>query len=494
MPMTYDLDENVEQILQTIGHNPDVICRDLVLAQTNIRATILYIKYLINKDTLNNAVLKPLLEYPFPRELQPEEIPDLLLMRVLQLGDIRVASTHDECVDGILSGNALLFVEGNNVCILLAINAAESRNITEPITESVVRGSREGFVENLETNLTLLRKQVKNPALTIVNYKIGRQTRRNLVVVYLRNIANPSLIEEVKQRIERIDIDDALESGFIEQLIEDDHWSPFPQVQNTERPDKVISAMLEGRVAILLDGTPFSLLVPVTFNMLLQSVDDYTERWYAATLIRIMRYGIIFLALFLPALYIALVSYHQGLIPTKLAISMTASREGVPFPTLIEALIMEVTIEILREAGIRLPKPIGQAVGIVGGLVIGQSAVQAGIVSPIMVIVVAVTAISSFAIPQYSGAIALRLLRFGLMFAAALLGLYGVVLAFLLICGHMVSLKSFGVNYMGIFVMLKLGDLKDSIVKVPYFMMKTRPLLLKPLNKKRMSRNGEKKS
>ncbi|MCY8410836.1 spore germination protein, partial [Bacillus haynesii] len=237
----------------------------------------------------------------------------------------------------------------------------------------------------------------------------------------------------VKKRIEKIDIDDVLESGFVEQLIEDNYLSPFPQVQSTERLDRVMSALMEGRVAILLDGTPFVLIVPVTFSMLLQSPEDYYERWLPSSLIRIMRIGAAMISLLGPALYISFISFHPGLIPSELAISITGTRVGVPFPSLIEALIMEVAIEILREAGLRLPKPIGPAMGIVGGIIIGEAAVQAGIVSPIMVIVVAVTAISSFAIPQYSAGISLRMLRFVAMFCAAVFGLYGVIMFFLML-------------------------------------------------------------
>lgn len=237
----------------------------------------------------------------------------------------------------------------------------------------------------------------------------------------MNDIADPKVVEEVRKRVRGIEIDHLPESGYVEQLIEDNYLSPFPQVQSTERPDRVISGLMEGRVAILLDGTPFALIVPVTFSMMLQSPEDYYERWFPSSLIRLLRFIAAMITLFAPALYISFISFHPGLIPTKLAISISGTRQGVPFPSLIEALFMEVAIEILREAGLRLPKPIGPAIGIVGGLIIGEAAVQAGIVSPIMVIVVALTAISSFAIPHYSTGIALRILRFGAMFCAACL-------------------------------------------------------------------------
>jgi spore germination protein len=294
----------------------------------------------------------------------------------------------------------------------------------------------------------------------------------------MKEIADPELVEEVKKRIQKIDIDHLPESGYVEQLIEDNYLSPFPQVQNTERPDRVISALMEGRVAIMLDGTPFALIAPVTFSMLLQSPEDYYERWIPGTLFRLLRFGAANVTLFAPSLYISFISFHQGLIPSELAISITGTREGVPFPSLIEALVMEIAIEILREAGLRLPKPIGPAMGIVGGLIIGEAAVQAGIVSNIMVIVVAITAISSFAIPSYSAGMPLRILRFVAMFSAALFGLYGVILFFLFLCSHLVKLKSFGVPYASPAVPYRLSDWKDFMVRMPLQMMKRRPKMM----------------
>src|SRR5699024_800641 len=254
-----------------------------------------------------------------------------------------------------------------------------------------------------------------------------------LVVTCIEGVTHPDLIQEVNRRLQTIDMDDAPESGFIEQWIEDSFLSPFPQITNTERPDKVAISLMEGKVAILLDGTPLVLLMPFNIGDALQTPEDYYERWSVGTLIRILRYMAAFIAMFAPALYIALTSFHQGMIPSKLAFSMAASREGVPFPAFVEAALMGVTMELLREAGARLPKTIGDTIGIVGGLVIGEAAVQAGIVSPVMVIVVALTAIASFSMPEYSVSISFRMIRFGLMIIAAIFGLYGIVLVYIMI-------------------------------------------------------------
>jgi spore germination protein len=307
----------------------------------------------------------------------------------------------------------------------------------------------------------------------------------------MHGVIHPDLVEEVKRRLESLDIDDAPESGTVEQWIEDSFLSPFPQLLHTERPDKVRAALLQGKAAILLDGTPFALLLPTTFVSLIQSPEDYYERWIIGSLIRLLRYMAVFISLFFPALYVALVSFHQGMIPFKLAFSIAAAREGVPFPALIEALLMEGTLELLREAGVRLPKPIGQTIGIVGGLVIGEAAVKAGVVSPIMVIVVAVTAIASFAIPSYSAGIAFRILRFAIILAASILGLFGIILAFIMISLHLVRLTSFGIPYSAPFAPAFTHDWRDLLIRAPITFLTKRPEFMQTKNINRANKRGD---
>ncbi len=268
--------------------------------------------------------------------------------------------------------------------------------------------------------------------------------------------------------------------------------SPFPQILNTERPDKASEALLQGKVVILLDRTPFVLIAPATFGSSLHSPEDYYWRWSLGTLVRMLRYLAAFISVFLPALYIALVSYHPGLIPSDLAFSIAASRDEVPFPPFVEALIMTATMELLREAGLRLPTAIGQTIGIVGGLVIGEAAVSAGIVSPVMVIVVALNAIASFALPSYSIAISFRILQFWLMAAAAIFGLYGIILSYIMINIHIVNLMSFGVPYSTPFAPSFLSDWKDLVLRAPITMMKKRPVYTQPGDKKMMDKGDRK--
>jgi spore germination protein len=331
----------------------------------------------------------------------------------------------------------------------------------------------------------MLRRQGYTEDLEMKKFKVGSRIRKTLVITYMKGIVNQDLLAEVEKRIKNIDMDFFLDAGYVEQLTEDDVLSPFQQAQNTERPDRVISALLEGKIAILLDGTPFALIVPVTFSMLLQSPEDYYERWLPASFLRMLRFLCAFISLMAPSLYISFISFHPGLLPTELAITIIETRQGVPFPSLVEVLILEIAIEILREAGIRLPKPIGPAMGIVGGLIIGEAAVQAGIVSPFLVIVVAVTAISSFAIPMYSAGITLRLLRFAGMMFAAPLGMFGTIIFFLFLCSHLTKLESFGVPYVTPFSPFRISDWKDLFIRAPLSLMDNRPDLMKTQNKKR---------
>ncbi len=487
--VTNQLDQNITYLKERIGHSEDVIFRPFYIEDKTQRATLLYVEGMVDKTVLHHQLLESLMKTrkvdldPFS---QHEKI-EFLMSQMISVGQVKRIKCLEESVSEVLKGNTLLLVDGIEAAISVGTVGYESRTVDEPITESVVRGPREGFVENMNVNSTLIRRRLKNPDLTFRNFEIGARTHKKIGVVSIRGLTNPEILNDIISRIERINIDDVPESGVVEQLIEDNPFSVFPQIQNTERVDRVVGALLEGRVVILIEGSPFALIAPVTFSMFMSSPEDYYERWIPTSLVRMLRYGSLFIALFLPSLYISLISYNQGLLPTRLVISIAASREGVPFPSIVEALIMEVSIEILREAGLRLPQPIGQAVGIVGGLVIGQAAVEAGIVSPIMVIVVALTAISSFVFPQYGAGIAVRILRFFMMISAAVLGLYGIILAFILVTAHMVKLKSFGVDYLTPFAPIRIQSWKDLFVRFPIYSLGQRPEMIKPLDKIRHS-------
>jgi spore germination protein len=472
-----------QRLIEEKGTRTELRTREFYLRGTNIRAVLLFLNELADSKMINEHVLKPLLiNFRLSDEADganmPSNLLDIIKDRFLTVNDVIKVAVSDVS-SHIFHGNAALWIEGADEVLVVNTKNKKSRKFAEPLTEALVRGPRLGFNESLQDNLAILRQQVANPNLSVITKHVGQRTKKELAIVYFAGIVNEDLLQEVERRIDNmIELDDIPESGYIEQLIEENHMTLFPQLQSTERPDRIVAALLEGRVVILLDGTPFALIAPVTFAMLLQSPEDYYERWIPGSLIRLLRYFAAFLTIFLPSIYIAFVSFHQGLIPTTLAISIAATREGVPFPSIIESFVMEIAIEILREAGLRLPKPVGQTVGLVGGLVIGEAAVQAGIVSPIMVIVVSLTAISSFVIPQYAGGISMRVLRFGAMICAGVLGLFGVIFYFLILSIHLVKLKSFGVPYVSPAAPIYLSDWKDFVLRLPQKMMTRRPKML----------------
>lgn len=478
---SYDTD--LLAVREAIGGNSDLHIREFTIAKSEVRGALVYVDGMQNDRLLNMQILQFLMYEISAVPLTSMEIASQLL----PFSQLNEAASLESFNKLVLFGHSALLIEGLPCGLLIQLPGGANRAIAEPLSEALLRGPRLGFSEVLSENTSMLRRQGFSDQLEMKTYRTGSTIQKDIVLAYMKNIVNPELLEEVKNRIGKIDIDFLAESGYIEQLIEDNYLSPFQQAQNTERPDRVIAALLEGRIAILLDGTPFALIVPVTFSMLLQSPEDYYERWLPGSLLRMLRFAAMFLALMAPSLYISFISFHPGLIPTELAITIIKTRQGVPFPSLIEVLILEVAIEILREAGIRLPKPIGPAMGIVGGLIIGDAAVQAGIVSPFLVITVAVTAISSFSIPVYSAGITLRILRFAGMLFASVLGMYGTILFFLLICSHLTKLKSFGVPYLTPVSPFRLNDWKDLFMRAPLALMKRRPVMMKTRQTKRKS-------
>lgn len=474
-----DINENLKNIRKILDSPSDLIERVFRIGNSGHKCAIVCVDGLVDKDLVNGKIIANIQSVMSGVKKEIPSSGDDILTEfendVLSTHELKKEHTLDKVMLAILSGDTALFIDGTNQVLLVGSKGWASRGIEEPETEALVRGPREGFTENIRTNTVLIRRRIRDPNLRFELYKVGRRSKNDLIVCYVEGIVHPDIVMEVNRRLKSIDIDDATESGTIEQWIEDSFLSPFPQILHTERPDKVSTSLLQGKVAILLDGTPFVLVAPTTFVSLFQSPEDYYERWIIGSLLRVLRYIAAFFAVFLPALYIALVSFHQGMIPSKLAFSIAGSREGVPFPAIIEAFLMEATLELLREAGIRLPKPIGQTIGIVGGLVIGEAAVQAGIVSPVMVIVVAVTAISSFAIPSYSAGIAFRILRFCTMLAAGIFGLYGIILAYIMMNIHIARLKSFGIPFSAPFAPTFYHDWKDMVIRAPLTVQSKRP-------------------
>jgi spore germination protein len=342
----------------------------------------------------------------------------------------------------------------------------------------VVQGPKESFSEGLRTNTALLRRRVRDPKLKVKQVKVGQRGQTDLALMYIDGIVRPAVLQAVEARIADISIDAVLDSGSLEQLIEESWLSPFPQGQLTERPDKAASAVLEGRIAIIVDNSPFALIVPVTLNCFFQSSEDYYNRWQIMSLTRLIRFAAALMAVALPGLYIAVANFHPSMIPMLMATKLAAASQNVPFPAIIEILLMDAAFELLREAGVRLPGAVGGTMGIVGGLIIGQAAVEAGVVSPIVVIIVALTGVAAFAIPHVSLVYGFRLIKYGVLILSAFLGFFGFWAALLLVLTHTAGLRSFGVPYLMPFAAGALNrnaEIKDSLFRFPLFMLKKRP-------------------
>nr|WP_090892574.1 spore germination protein [Evansella caseinilytica] len=482
--LSTDINENIKNIQESFHQSSDILFRTFSIGSS--QACIVYVSGLTNEDRIYENVLTPLME-------ATEEAHSLqeLIEKKISVSEIKQVQTFHEVINDLAGGFQALLLEGHQSAIIIGLPKWEKRSIEEPTAEQVVRGPREGFTETIDDNISMLRRRIRSPRLTIQMKKSGAITNTAVVVAYINGVANDKLVTEVNSRLDRINIDGVIDSGYIEELIEDNPYSPFPQVLNTERPDVIAAYLLEGHVAVLVDGSPFVMIVPTTIYSLLQSSEDYYERYIIGTIIRWMRYLFVVIALLFPSLYVAILTFHQEMLPTTLILSIADSREMVPFPALIEALLMEMMFEILREAGIRLPKQVGQAVGIVGALIIGEAAVRAGIVSAPMVIVVAVTGISSFAIPRFNAGISIRMLRFPIIILAGSLGLLGIMLGVIAIVVHLCSLRSFGMPYLGPLAPLQLKDIKDVLMRAPRWKMDTRPHLTGGTDRERQASNQQ---
>ncbi|RSL32343.1 spore germination protein [Salibacterium salarium] len=490
-PLQPSLADNLDTLKGKTGNSSDVVIRELTIdSDSKLKGAVIFVEGIVDSNAIDEFLIHSLMSDPIPSKDQNENNAlGIISDKVVSLGEVKQVYEWKELLESLMSGETIILVDGQNEGLSASAKGGEKRSIQEPPTEISIRGSREGYTESLRTNTSLVRRRIKNPDLRVKSLNLGKMTRTSVEVMYIEGIANDKIVKEVFQRLEKIDIDSILESGYIEELIEDQTATPFPTVFHTERPDVTAGNLLEGRIAIFVDGTPFVLIVPAVFIQYFQSVDDYYSRADIASALRLLRIMVFLISLFAPAVYVGATTFHQEMIPTQLLVVVAAQREAVPFPAVIEAFIMEITFEILREAGIRMPKAVGQTVSIVGALVIGQAAVQAGIVSPAMVIIVAITAIASFATPSYDMAIAARLIRFVLMIAAASFGFYGLILAFIIMIAHLCGLRSFGVPYMSPLAPFILADADDSILRLPWWINKERPKLTASKNLVRQGTN-----
>jgi len=478
-PISSDLAVNIDRIEQIFSDTHDLVIRKLTIKQTTEQAALIYIDGLTDGAAINSDVLRP---------LQLESIGgkpgDELMMTV---GQIAAESDWYKIEIAILHGKSLLFVKGRVTAYVLGTSGWPQRAIEDPQMEASLKGAHQGFVETSGQNIAMIRRYIPNRELKMKRLIVGRRGQTCVTIMYLEDVMNPRLLSALKERIEKIDVDVILNTGELAELIEDNPYSLFPQFVLTERPDSAASQILQGRCVVVVDRSPSVLVAPVSFYSYFQSIDDYSTRWSIATFLRMLRMFAFITATFLPAFYIAVVSFHIEIIPMKLLLTLGESRGQVPFPPFVEAILMEITLEMLREAGVRLPAPVGQTVGIVGGIVLGQAVVQAGLISNVMVIVVAFTAISSFILPNYDMVAAVRLIRFMLMILSSLFGFVGIIIGLMTMIAHLLTLKSLGMPYGSPLAPVRFSDWKDTIIRAPLWLMEKRPKNALPLQEKRQN-------
>lgn len=487
------LEENLKNIREALGNGGDLIIREFKMGKpTRHKVAAIHINGLSDTELISSSIIERLMGNVKNTDNVDPETPSELFAYIKE-NIITVATVEDisewkKLLGSLISGQTLLLIDGFDQAISCSVQGGELRSISEPLTEPSVRGPKESFVEALITNTSMVRRRIKSPNLWVETMKLGKITQTEVALMYVNGLVNEKLLAEVRERLGKIEADEITGSNTIEEWINDNNWTPWPTMLVTERPDVVAGNLMEGRVAIFVDGSPNPLIVPTTWNQFFQTAEDYYLRWNISSFLRLLRIVAFLITLLGPSLFIAFIAYHPEMIPTPLLISLQAQRQGVPFPVFIEALLMEFTFEVLREAGVRMPRPVGQALSIVGALVLGDAAVNAGIVSSAMVIVVAGTAIASFTVPHYTMMDATRLLRFGMMTLAASFGLYGMGLGVIVLVAHTCSLRSFGIPYLAPYAPLIISDWKDTLIRFPKPFLSKRPRLV---NQKKIMRTGD---
>lgn len=488
-PVSARVSDNKDILTQMFGNSSDIKMREMILGKDRVRCLAAYIEITAGSLAFENSLVGRLLNDL--SHLPAEQIYESLADNGQGLCDVTPFDNIEDAVQfGMLTGDVILFIDGFKAALKIPDKGYPNMGVTKPDSEKVIRGSQEGFADSVKVNTALIRKRIRSTKVRVKEVKAGLYSHTNIDLVYMEGLVYPSLLDEIERRLDSYTIDDVPDSGTIEQLTEDEWYSPFPQFQTTQRPDRAAIAVMEGRVVLICDNSPTALILPTDINSMLKTSDDYYNRFQIATLERWIRYASAVMALALPAFYLAVTNFHTQILPTSLLLSFAAARQGVPFPAVVEVLLMELSFELLREAGVRLPGAMGNTIGIVGGLIIGQAAVEANLVSPIVVIVVAFTALSSFAIPNEELATAFRILKFYMIAMAAWLGLFGFLASALSILIHLAKLRSFGIPYLMPYVGAELNDYedeRDSLIRYPLFLMRKRPIYARRMERLRLT-------
>ncbi|HPL99668.1 MAG TPA: spore germination protein [Bacillota bacterium] len=488
-------DRTADRLRKDLSGNADVIIRELFIGgNENLDALIVYLIGNIDKKMLNDNVIKPLMTCSGLENigLSGEGLKEHIAKKCLQTGSVKYQKDYKAALQDVFSGEGILLAKGIEGFIIFAVDGGQKRQISEPETEKRIRGTKEGFIEDIWVNIGMIREFIKDPMLKIEMLKIGQRSQTDVAIAYINGLADSKIVDEVKKRIKKINIDAILSSGYVEQYIEDNPWSVFPQLLGTEKPDKATANLLEGKLLIIIDRTPYVFSAPTLFVEFFQATEDYYEKFHVGIISRIIRLIAFLIAVLGTSIYIALTSFHPELIPSELLISFARLRKKVPFPPVIEALIMEFIVEVLREAGIRLPTSVAGTLGIVGGIILGDAAIRSNLVSPAMIVVIAITTVCNFVLPNYSMTLSMRLLKFFLILLSATFGAYGIALGLIVIVTHLAKLESFSVPYLSPYAPFRLRDMKDALLRLPLWMYVKRPVSIPHIDDKRAVNNRKK--
>ena len=484
--LSRSLAKNMKAIDERIKDCDDIKCRKMKLGrEKKTEACIYFVEVAVNNLTIEESVIGKLINRLW--NMEPEEQYEYISDNALGITDVNELSELSDVIMGIMIGDGVVLIDGYDKAVKIKSKGYPMMGVSESKMEKVMRGSREGFADALKCNTALVRKRIRSDKLKVKEKIIGTTTNTTVAIVYSEGLARDSVLKEIDRRLSKLQIEGMTDSGIIEQLTEESVCSPFPQYQTTERPDKAAMEVLNGRVVLFVDNTPVALLLPTSYGSFFQTVDDYYNRFQIVTFARIIRFVAALLAMTFPAMYLAVVTYHPEILPTALIMTLTSARVNVPFPAFVEVIIMELSFELLREAGVRIPGPMGSTIGIVGGLIIGQAAVSAGAVSPMIVIVVALTALASFAIPNEELSSTFRILKYFTILMASVFGFFGIIMAALFILGHLSRLKSFGFPYLMPVAAADVNggnDLKDYMVRYPIGAMRFKSLYAKSSGRK----------
>ena len=466
----------IEAMKRKFADSTDIIFNEVVIDNQR-KLKVVFVDGLVSSETIDNFVLKPLIQEAVLKETKTEkDLIDLIMLGTVYHCQRKLRDTLTDCCHDMLIGSLVLIFDDSEKAVTFETKGFEKRALSEPTNENVLKGSKEAFVEVLRVNTALIRRRIPSSELIISQLQLGKRTKTAVSLIYMDGIANKSIVDEINKRLSSVNIDGIVSLGIIESCLRTNKYSLFPQALYTERTDKFCANILEGRAGIIADGFPLAIIVPVDINSFLQAPEDYAQNYFYSSMYRLMRYISTVIYLILPAFYVSITMFHQEMIPTKLAVAIIQSKEGVPFPSYIEVILMLGAFEVLLEAGMRLPKSVGQAVSIVGALVVGQAAISARILSPGVVIVIAAAGITGFVIPSQDFSNTIRVLRLLLVGCSITSGLYGVSIGFIIITYYLCGLEVLGVPYLSPFVANEgKGMMNDTIIRKMWAKLKVRP-------------------